>query len=304
MTASDTLEEKPSSFSLPLIILLGVVLAFAAGAMAWHQGGLALGRSVTGFNPLYAGSGLAVGILVGLTGIGGGSLMTPLLVLLFGFHPATAVGTDLLYASGTKTVGTLVHGRNRTIDWRITARLAAGSIPATIVSVLILYALHVRGDAASHVISVVLGFALLLTAVTILFRKQLQRLASQRTKPHDPRKTLWLTIALGAALGVLITLSSVGAGAIGVTVLIFLYPEMPVSRIVGSDVAHAVPLTLIAGVGHLALGSVSFPVLGSLLAGSIPGIIIGSHLTARIPENVLRPILAGTLILVGGKLLF
>ena len=230
--------------------------------------------------------------------------MTPLLVLLFGFHPSTAVGTDLLYASATKSVGTLVHGANKTVDWKITGRLALGSIPATLLTVGLLYALHLHGDSASKLISTVLGFALVLTAVTLLFRRQLFEFAARRAVEPSPRATLALTIALGAVLGVLITLSSVGAGAIGVTVLIFLYPKMPIARIVGSDIAHAVPLTLIAGAGHFALGSVNLPLLGSLLVGSIPGIIVGSQLTARIPEHVLRPILAGTLFLVGTKLVF
>jgi uncharacterized membrane protein YfcA len=285
-------------------ILIGAVVMLLAFALAWTHGGFAGGTAATGFNPLYAGSGLLVGLLVGVTGVGGGSLMTPLLVLLFGFHPSTAVGTDLLYASATKSVGTLVHGANKTVDWRIVGRLAAGSVPATILTVVLLYALHLHGDAASKLISTVLGFALLLTAVTLLFRKQLFALAERAAIVPSERATLALTIALGAALGVLITLSSVGAGAIGVTVLIFLYPKMPVARIVGSDIAHAVPLTLIAGLGHFALGTVNLPLLGSLLVGSIPGIIVGSHLTARIPEHVLRPILAATLVLVGGKLAF
>jgi uncharacterized membrane protein YfcA len=177
-------------------------------------------------------------------------------------------------------------------------------VPATILTVLVLYVLHLHGDAASKLISTVLGFALLLTAVTLLFRPQLFALAERVAIVPSERATVALTIALGAALGVLITLSSVGAGAIGVTVLIFLYPKMPVARIVGSDIAHAVPLTLIAGLGHFALGAVNLPLLGSLLVGSVPGIIVGSRLTARIPEQVLRPILAATLVLVGGKLAF
>ena len=228
--------------------------------------------------------------------------MTPLLVLLFGFHPATAVGTDLLYASATKSVGTLVHGANKTVDWRITGRLAAGSIPATISTVAVLYGLHLHGDAISKLISTVLGFTLVLTAITLLFRRQIFKFAARHSPEPSEKTTHILTIILGAVLGVLITLSSVGAGAIGVTVLIFLYPKLPISRIVGSDIAHAVPLTLIAGAGHLALGSVNLPLLGSLLVGSIPGIIIGSQLSSRIPEHVLRPILAGTLFIVGTKL--
>jgi uncharacterized protein len=296
--------ETRSNFTGRLAVLIGAVAVVAAFSLAWFHGGLAVGTRTTGFNPLYAISGLLVGVLVGLTGVGGGSLMTPLLVLLFGFHPSTAVGTDLLYASATKSVGTLVHGANRTVDWKITGRLALGSVPATLLTVGLLYALHLHGDAASKLISTVLGFALVLTAVTLLFRRQIFEFAARRAVEPSPRATLVLTIALGAILGALITLSSVGAGAIGVTVLIFLYPKMPIARIVGSDIAHAVPLTLIAGAGHLALGSVNLPLLGSLLVGSIPGIIIGSQLTARIPEQVLRPILAGTLFLVGTKLVF
>jgi uncharacterized membrane protein YfcA len=294
----------PANEATRLAFAIGAVAVVAAFALAWFHGGLALGTKTTGFNPLYAISGLLVGLLVGLTGVGGGSLMTPLLILLFGFHPSTAVGTDLLYASGAKSVGTLVHGANKTVDWNITGRMALGSIPATILTVAALYALHVHGDAASKLISTVLGFALVLTAVTLLFRARIFAFAARRAVEPGPRATAILTIVLGAVLGVLITLSSVGAGAIGVTVLIFLYPRMPVARIVGSDIAHAVPLTLIAGAGHLALGSVNLPLLGSLLVGSIPGIIVGSQLTARIPERVLRPLLAGTLILVGTKLVF
>ncbi len=295
------LEQQPHT-SPWIAISIGAIAVVAAFFLAWTHGGLASGAKATGFNPLYATSGVFVGILVGLTGVGGGALMTPLLVLLFGFHPATAVGTDLLYASATKSVGTLVHGANKTVDWRITGRLALGSIPATILTVALLYALHLNGEAASKLISTTLGFALVLTAVTLLFRKQIHEFAANRAFEPSEQTTRTLTIMLGAILGALITLSSVGAGAIGVTVLIFLYPRMPLARIVGSDIAHAVPLTLIAGIGHLALGSVNLPLLGSLLVGSIPGIIIGSQLTSRIPEHVLRPILAGTLAIVGTRL--
>ncbi len=296
-------EGEERTHGLPWIAIgVGAIAVVAAFALAYTHGGLATGANTSGFNPQYAISGVLVGVLVGLTGVGGGSLMTPLLVLLFGFHPATAVGTDLLYASGTKSVGTLVHGANKTVDWTVTLRLALGSIPATILTVAVLYWLHLNGDAVSKVISTVLGFALVLTAVTLLFRKKLYDYAASRNFDPSEQTTRVLTVTLGAALGVLITLSSVGAGAIGVTVLIFLYPKLPLAKIVGSDIAHAVPLTLIAGVGHLALGSVDPSLLGSLLVGSIPGIIFGSQLTSRIPERVLRPILAGTLAVVGTKL--
>ncbi len=299
------IEPRPF-FTLRLAVILtvlAVLAAFIVAVVSTHSQ-VDLAVAARGINPLYAVSGLLVGVLVGLTGVGGGSLMTPLLVLLFGFHPGTAVGTDLLYASATKSVGTVVHGANKTVDWKITGRMALGSIPATLATVALLYALHFHGDAASKLISTVLGVALLFTAVSLLFRRHLIDLASRSELELSPATTSVLTVLLGAVLGVLITLSSVGAGAIGVTVLIFLYPKMPVARIVGSDIAHAVPLTLIAGAGHWLLGSVNLPLLGSLLVGSIPGIILASYWTARIPERVLRPILAATLILVGAKLAF
>jgi uncharacterized membrane protein YfcA len=304
MAQVEALHRARSPLQGPLVLLLGVVTATAAFFLAWTHGGIGVGPHGQGFNPLYAASGLLVGLLVGLTGVGGGSLMTPLLVLLFGFHPSTAVGTDLLYASGTKSVGTVVHGTNRTIEWRVVGLLACGSIPATALTVAALFTLNASGKEATEVISKVLGFALLLTAATLLFRQRLFALAARRSLEFGPRVTAALTVLLGAGLATMITLSSVGAGAIGVTVLIFLYPKMPVARIVGSDIAHAVPLTLIAGIGHFALGTVNIPLLGSLLVGSIPGIIAGSHLTARIPERFLRPILALVLVLVGSKFAF
>lgn len=256
-------------------------------------------------NPLYSASGFFVGMLVGLTGVGGGSLMTPLLVLLFGIHPTTAVGTDLLYASITKMGGTLVHGFSNTVDWKITRRLAFGSIPATALTLLLL-AYFNRGthEGAAGLITTVLGFALILTAIALVFRQRILNFFATRVGEFEAGRTRSLTIMLGAVLGVLVSLSSVGAGAIGVTVLLILYPRLPAARIVGSDIAHAVPLTLIAGIGHWFLGSIDWSLLGSLLVGSLPGIAIGSYITARIPDHVLRPILASTLAVVGGRLVF
>ena len=252
-------------------------------------------------NPVYSLSGFAVGVLVGLTGVGGGSLMTPLLVLLFGFHPATAVGTDLLYASITKTGGTLAHSLNRTVDWGVAGRLAAGSIPAAIVTLLLLH--HYGAPSHAALISTTLGFALILTAISVAFRPWIAAFAA-RLGEVSPRRVTVLTILTGMALGVLVTVSSVGAGALGVTALILLYPKLPTVKIVGSDIAHAVPLTLVGGIGHLWMGSVNGPLLASLLVGSIPGIIIGSQFSTRVPDRVLRPILAATLLLVGGRLAF
>jgi uncharacterized protein len=255
-------------------------------------------------NPLYSLSGFAVGALVGFTGVGGGSLMTPLLVLLFGIHPATAVGTDLLYAGLTKISGSIVHGLNRSIDWRITRRLAAGSALAAAITLLALAYFGHDNKAANTVITTTLGFALLATAATIIFRNWLLAKSADALARLDDKKIRLLTVALGVVLGVLVSISSVGAGAIGVTALLALYPRLPTVRIVGSDIAHAVPLTLIAGAGHWALGSIDWTLLASLLVGSIPGIAIGSQLAARAPEKVLRPILAGTLAIVGARLAF
>lgn len=248
--------------------------------------------------PLYALSGVVVGLLVGMTGVGGGSLMTPILILLFGVHPLTAVGTDLLYASATKTCGTLVHGFNKTIDWRVVGRLALGSVPFTALTIFALSKLDMNNPAAQKLITSGLGIALFLTALSLAFRKSVMEIYSRQVGEMAPDTVRNLTIAMGAILGVLVSISSVGAGAIGVTALILLYPKMPITRLVGSDIAHAVPLTLIAGLGHWWLGSINFALLGSLLVGSIPGIVIGSMLVTRVPEPSLRLILATVLVLV------
>ena len=255
-------------------------------------------------NPMYSLSGLAVGALVGFTGVGGGSLMTPLLVLLFGIHPATAVGTDLLYAGLTKICGSAVHSRNNAIDWRVVRRLATGSVPAATLSLWALAHYGVDSKGTSAAITTTLGFALILTAVTLVFRKRLLKAAAAFLDRRTDKEVAALTATLGAALGVLVAISSVGAGAIGVTVLLMLYPRMPTVRIVRTDIAHAVPLTLLAGAGHWLIGSIDWSLLVSLLVGSLPGIAIGSHFASRIPDTVLRPLMAGTLALVGGKLVF
>ncbi|MBV8473009.1 MAG: sulfite exporter TauE/SafE family protein [Hyphomicrobiales bacterium] len=255
-------------------------------------------------NPLYSLSGLVVGALVGLTGVGGGSLMTPLLVLVFGIHPATAVGTDLLYAGVTKISGSAVHSCNRAVDWRITGLLALGSVPAAALTLIALSYFGRDTKSVGEVITTVLGFALLLTAATLIFRKWMLARVAATVERLNERQIAGLTVLLGVTLGVLVSISSVGAGAIGVTALLMLYPKMATVRIVGSDIAHAVPLTLIAGAGHWWIGSVDWSMFASLLIGSIPGIIFGSALASRVPDRVLRPLLAGTLALVGGRLAF
>ena len=252
-------------------------------------------------DPLYALSGLAVGAIVGLTGVGGGSLMTPLLVLLFGIHPATAVGTDLLYAGLTKIAGTGVHGLRGGVNCRIVGLLTAGSAPAATATLLSLKTLGLQSGAASAVISGVLGVALLITALSIVLRARLVDLAKGATEASPARQAA-LTVATGAAIGGLVSISSVGAGALGVTALYFLYPRQPARVIVGSDIAHAVPLTLIAGSGYWMLGAVDWSMLTSLLTGSVPGIILGSLFAPRLPDRVLRYMLAAVLLLVGGRL--
>ncbi|WP_296657159.1 sulfite exporter TauE/SafE family protein [Paraburkholderia sp.] len=258
--------------------------------------------SLPHIDPLYSLSGLFVGFLVGLTGVGGGSLMTPILVLLFGVHPATAVGTDLLYAAASKSVGTLVHGFKKTVDWGVTLRLATGSVPATTITLILLHRYGMDTPRAGHLIQLVLGIALLVTATALIFRKQLTAFAMRHRHAPGEARTLLLTVLTGAVLGVLVSLTSVGAGAIGVTVLLLLYPALPTVRIVGSDVAHAVPLTLLAGAGHWLLGSIDWSMLVSLLCGSLPGVVAGSLLSARAPERLLRMLLAATLSIVGVRL--
>jgi uncharacterized membrane protein YfcA len=217
--------------------------------------------------------------------------------------PTTAVGTDLLYPAITKSSGTLVHGLNGTIDWRVTRRLASGSVPATIATLASLSWLGGSGGhEANGLITTSLGFALLLTAIVILFRGSLLDLIARHTDGLSDRQTRLLTTLLGAFLGVLVSISSVGAGAIGMTVLLALYPRLPMVRLVGSDIAHGVSLTLIAGIGHWLMGAVDWSLLASLLIGSLPGIAIGSHLAARIPDRFLRPVLAVVLAVVGAKL--
>lgn len=264
-------------------------------------------------NLAYTFSGFLVGLLVGVTGVGGGSLMTPLLVFLFGFKPAVAVGTDLLFAAITKTSGVWVHHtKHGSVDWKVVIWLALGSLPCAVATLLVLKHLMEIGKETTGAITFTLGVALLLTAVSLLVRTVMMRKAAKLQKDEGAEVDaeaagrfhhlqMPATIFVGAVLGVLVTLSSVGAGALGTVALLFLYPKMKTVRIVGTDLAHAIPLTAVAGLGHLSLGNVDYILLGSLLVGSLPGIWIGSHLSAKIPEYFLRPVLASILLLIGFK---
>jgi len=250
----------------------------------------------------YPLAGFAVGAIVGLTGVGGGSLMTPLLVAGFGVPPVTAVGTDLLFAGLTKAGGAIAHGRRRNVGWTVAGRLALGSIPATVLALALLAFLPPAGPATKLLVSTVLGLMLLLTAASLVFRAPL--LASAQAAPGTGwrRHAALATVAAGAFIGFASTLSSIGAGAVGVTVLVALYPALAMTRVVGTDIAHAVPLALIAGAGHAVLGHVDYAMLALLLAGSLPGIALGSRLSGRVPERLLRGALAALLAFAGGKL--
>lgn len=247
----------------------------------------------------YVLSGLAIGAVVGMTGVGGGSLMTPLLVIVFGIPPAVAVGTDLLYGAITKAGGAWVHGAKGHVDWKVAKLLALGSIPAAIIGILVLNSLSIDRHALGSLVSTALGAALLLTAVSLFYREKIANLARIPERHIGPA-----TVAVGAVLGLLVTISSVGAGALGTAALFYLYPRLPAIRVVGTDIAHAVPLTAIAGLGHVTLGTVDFHLLGSLIIGSLPGIYVGSHFSSIIPEKMLRGALASMLIVIGGKLIF
>jgi uncharacterized membrane protein YfcA len=261
------------------------------------------GFSIPGVTPTYVVSGLLVGLLVGITGVGGGALMTPLLVLVFGFHPSTAVGTDLLFAAITKSVGTTIHNAGKTVDWRIVGLMAAGSIPATILTLIVIAHLGTTSKTVTSLISGVLGVALLVSAVSLIVKDRVVAIATTRNPDFGLNTSVWLTVLVGFVVGVVVSISSVGAGAIGTIALLFLYPRLPVVKIVGSDIAHAVPLTLIAGIGHWYLGAVNLALLESLLVGSIPGILLGSFGARYVSEAWLKPALSVVLLLVGIKML-
>lgn len=252
-------------------------------------------------------SGLVVGGIVGMTGVGGGSLMTPLLVLLFGIAPAVAVGTDLLYAGITKAGGSFVHNRQGGVQWRIALFLALGSVPSAALTTLALRHFGHDGNSVSTTVKLGLGVMLMISAISILFRDHVSAFVRRRSKTRWQGSEVaqnYATIVLGAVLGFLVTLTSVGAGALGAAALSLLYPRLSVHQVVGTDIAHAVPLTLVAGAGHMVLGTVDYWLLVSLLLGSLPGIWLGSRYCGRLPERPVRNLLALVLIIIGGKLVY
>lgn len=253
----------------------------------------------------YVLSGFGVGLLVGLTGVGGGSLMTPLLTLLFGVSPTVAVGTDLAFASTTKVAGTFAHRYRGTVHWSIVRHLCMGALPAAVVATLSLKYFGALDAHIGQIIRYSIAGSVLLTVVALLFRSRMQAwVIAHPEKQLQGSGLRNATIAVGAVLGLLVTISSIGAGAIGATILVLLYPRLSPAEIAGTDIAYAVPLTAIAAFGHWWLGSIHWELLGALLLGSLPGITIGSLAARSVPEKFLRGLLATTLTGVAAKLVF
>jgi uncharacterized membrane protein YfcA len=252
----------------------------------------------------YILSGFAVGLLVGMTGVGGGSLMTPLLTLLFGVTPSVAVGTDLAFASLTKSAGTITHRSRGNVQWDIVGRLCMGALPAALLATLALQYLGPLNAAIGQVIRYSIAVSVMLTVVAILFRSRMLDWVNRDPRRQlQGRKLAAATIVSGAVLGTLVTVSSIGAGAIGATLLVMLYPKMSPAEVAGTDIAYAVPLTAIAAAGHWWLGSINWLLLVTLLVGSVPGITLGSWAAKAVPEGFLRGLLAMTLALVAFKLM-
>jgi len=254
---------------------------------------------------LYIPVGLLVGILVGLTGVGGGSLTTPILVLVFGQSPTIAVGTDLVFAATTKAIATAAFGYGRRIDWQIAGRLALGSVPAAAAGILWFW-LGRTSPTVDPVVSRCLAVMLALTALGLLLRQPLTRLGLRLTSTSlgtANRYKVVITVIAGVLIGLAVTVTSVGAGALGTVALLWLYPlRLSGPRLVATDIAHALPVTLIAGLGHAALGHVNLTVLACLLVGSIPGILLASRVTVRLSPAILHGAIAMMLALAGVRI--
>jgi uncharacterized membrane protein YfcA len=253
----------------------------------------------------YIVSGFAVGVLVGMTGVGGGSLMTPLLTLMFGVPPSVAVGTDLAFASITKTAGTFTHRLRGTVRWDIVKLLCYGALPAAVLTTLALKHFGTVDKDIGQIIRYSIAGSVLLTVVAILFKgKMLNWLNAHPERQLQGKALDTATIVSGVVLGTLVTVSSIGAGAIGATLLVMLYPRLSSAEVAGTDIAYAVPLTAIAAFGHWWLGSINWALLLMLLIGSVPGITLGSWFARSVPEKFLRVLLAMTLTGVAAKLIY
>lgn len=253
----------------------------------------------------YVVSGFVVGMLVGLTGVGGGSLMTPLLTLFFGVSPTVAVGTDLAFASVTKVAGTFAHRINGTVHWQIVKHLCLGALPAAVITALALKSYGALDPKLTQFIRYSIAVSVLLTVVAIIFRGRMQAwMAAHPERQLEGERLVAATIIAGVVLGTLVTISSIGAGAVGATLLVLLYPRLSPAEIAGTDIAYAVPLTAIAALGHWWIGSINWELLATLLIGSVPGITIGSLAAKVVPEKFLRILLATTLTGVAAKLVF
>ena len=245
--------------------------------------------------PLAILSGFVVGLIVGLTGVGGGSLMTPLLIGAFRLAPALAIGTDLWFAAITKSSGVWAHYRLEHIDFRVVRLMLAGSLPAAVATLAALHWFSLT-KRWSEAVTLILGIALLLTALSVAFRPAWAALGVRMERHLPERRKALITLLAGALLGVLVSLTSIGGGAIGATFLLLLYPRLPTPRIVGTDIAHAVPLTIVAAAGHAGLGHVHWALLAALLIGSLPGIWLGASLTRLMPERFVRTALCLSLV--------
>ncbi len=250
----------------------------------------------------YSFAGLVVGIIVGLTGIGGGALMTPILIVVFGIPPVTAVSTDLLYAAITKFGGSITYTRKKLVEWRVVLLLLGGSIPGALFTLNYLEGLGGL-EKIEHLMNITLGVSLVLTSFAVFFRSKIRnsvvKLKGTRFEKHGRRYRPYVTLLMGIILGSLVTLSSVGAGALGTALLILLYPRMSMQSIVGTDLVHAVVLTGVAGAGHYSMGNVDLWLLLYLVIGSLPGVFLGSHLGSKLSPRVIQPIM-GTLLLAIG----
>jgi uncharacterized membrane protein YfcA len=242
------------------------------------------------------------GFIVGMTGLGGGALMTPILVLLFGTAPLAAVGTDLRFAAITKVAVSVLHLRKGLIDWPVAGRLWAGSLPAAVLTIVGIGA--TRADAAAaQFVKTAIGLAVCLTAIGLPSGRVQARFRQRGAAPAGgaPRGSQGVaTVAAGAFVGMLVTLTSVGAGALGAVMLLYLYPSrLTPSRLVATDIAHAIPLALVAGVGHLGISHVDGLLLRDLLTGAIPAALAGALLSSRVPHAALRAALGTVLLMVG-----